>query len=257
MEDPIEELRKQLMESFTSKKSEWTEKVFNSQQYQQEVKYIKDISKDFVDTLRTISFYSTRAGNIFDNFLCVRTIDDLIQSAIGILSMVENGIHNTVRRELRYLIEMITKYVIVDYAKMGESFEIKTQYLKDEIPNSSIEIVMDYSTPFSSATKEQFQSEVKDFFRKACAYVHPSKRQIDEQVANYQRGNTIGFESAKMFTDINRIVYIAYDMILTMVFHSFGHSMSKDIFEQVFNDNPKWKFHKGKYVKEYSKVLFR
>lgn len=257
MEDPIEELRKQLIESFTSKKSEWTEKVFNSQQYQQEVKYIKDISKDFVDTLRTISFYSARAGNIYDNFLCIRTIDDLIQSAIGILSMVENGIHNTVRRELRYLIEMITKYVIVDYAKMGESFGIKTQYLQDEIPNSSIEIVMDYSTPFSSPTKEQFQSEVKDFFRKACAYVHPSKRQIDEQVANYQRGNTIGFESAKMFTDINRIVYRAYDIILTMVFHSFGHSMSKDLFEQVFNDNPKWKFHKGKYVKEYSKVLFR
>ena len=36
-----------------------------------------------MDILRTISFYSTRAGNIYDNFLCVRTIDDIIQSAIG------------------------------------------------------------------------------------------------------------------------------------------------------------------------------
>lgn len=244
------------MESFTSKKSEWTEKVFNSQQYQQELKYIKDITKDFVDTLRIISLYSTRAGGIYDSFLCVRTIDDLIQSSIGIFSMVKNGIHNTVRRELRYLIEMITKYVIVDYAKMDESFEIKTQFLKNKIPNSSIEIVMKYSTPFSSPIKEQFQNEIKDFFRKSCAYVHPSKRQIDEQVTNYQRGNTIGFESAKMFTDINRIVFRAYDMILTMVFHSFGNSMSKDLFEQIFNENPKWKFHKGKYVKEYANVLF-
>lgn len=59
-----------------------------------------------------------------------------------------------------------------------------------------------------------------------------------------------------MFNEINKLVFRAYDMILTMVFHSFGYSMSKDLFEQIFNDNPIWKFHKGKYVKEYSKTLF-
>lgn len=73
---------------------------------------------------------------------------------------------------------------------------------------------------------------------------------------NYKRNNTIGFESAKMFTDINKVIFRAYDMILVMVFHSFGHSMTKDLFEQIFDDNPKWKFHKGKYVKEFRKGLF-
>lgn len=256
MEDPIEELRKRILEKFISTKSDWVEKTYNSQQYQQELKYIKDISTDYIDTLRAISFYSTRGGDIYNKFLCINAIDDLIQSAIAILTLIENGIHNTVKRELRYLIEMITKYVIVDYAKMGESFEVKTEYLKDEIPNSSIDIVSEYSTPFSDDTKGQFHSEIKDFFYKACAYVHPSKKQIDEQVKNYERGNTIGFESSKMFSDINKLVFRAYDMILTMVFHSFGYSMSKDLFEQIFNDNPKWKFHKGKYVKEYLKTLF-
>jgi hypothetical protein len=256
MEDPIEELRKKILENFTSRKSDWVEKTYSSQQYQQELKYIKDISTDYIDTLRAISIYSTRGVEIYNKFLCIRAIDDLIQSAIAILTLVENGIHNTVKRELRYLIEMITKYVIVDYAKMGESFEVKTEYLRNEIPNSSIDIVNQYSTPFSVDTKEQFQSEIKDFFYKACAYVHPSKKQIDEQVKNYERGNTIGFESSKMFIDINKLVFRAYDMILTMVFHSYGYSMSKDLFEQIFNDNPKWKFHKGKYVKEYSKTLF-
>lgn len=256
MENPIEELKKKILENFISTKSNWVEKTYNSQQYQQELKYIKDISVDYIETLRAISFYSTRGGDIYNKFLCIRAIDDLIQSAIAILTLVENGIHNTVKRELRYLIEMITKYVIVDYAKMGESFEIKTEYLRDEIPNSSIDIVNEYSTPFSADTKDQFHSEIKDFFYKACAYVHPSKKQIDEQVRNYERGNIIGFESSKMFNDINKLVFRAYDMILAMVFHSFGYSMSKDLFEQIFNDNPKWKFHKGKYVKEYSKTLF-
>ena len=254
MEEPIEELRKRIAESMSNKKFDWEEKVYNSQQYKQEIKYLNDITTDFVGALRIISIYSTRAKSIYDNFLCIRAIDDILQSSIGILNMTQNGIHNTVRRELRYLIEMITKYVIVDYAKMGDSFEVKTEYLKTKIPNSSISVVDEYSTPFSSPIKENFRSEISDFFYKACAYVHPSKKQIDEQMLNYSRGHTIGFESAKMFTDINKIIFRAYDMILVMVFHSFGPSMSDDLFEQIFNDNSKWKFHKGKYTKEYINI---
>ena len=149
-----------------------------------------------------------------------------------------------------------TKYVVVDYVKMGESFESKTEYLRDHVPRSSIEIINEYSTPFSDDLKDRFQSEVKDFFYKSCAYVHPSKKQIDEQMSNYGRNNTIGFESAKMFTDINKVLFRAYDMILVMTFHSFGHSMSKDLFEQAFDENLSWKFHKGKYIKEFRKTLF-
>jgi hypothetical protein len=257
MEDPIEELRKKIIELLSKKKSDWKENVYDSQQYQQEIKYINDITLDFVNTLRTISFYSTRGGDIYNEFLCIKAIDEVIQSAIAIQMMIYNGIHNTVKRELRYLIEMITKYVIVDYEKMGEKLEVKTQYLKDEIPNSSIEIINKYSTPFAEPVASTFRSEVKDFFYKACAYVHPSKKQIDEQLSNFERGNTIGFESAKMITDINKAVFRGYDMVLAMVFHCFGYSMSKDLFEQLYNDDPKWKYQKSKYVKEYSKTLFR
>lgn len=256
MEDPIEELRKNIIESLKKKTSDWKEKVYSSQQYQQELKYINDITLDFVNTLRIISAYSTRGGDIYERVLCIRAIDDIIQSAIAIDMMIQNGVHNTVKRELRYLIEMVTKYVIVDYAKIGQELQVKIQYLKDEIPNSSIEVIDHYSTPFTEPVASNFKSEVKDFFYKACAYVHPSKKQIDEQLSNFERGNTIGFESAKMITDINKAVFRAYDMILAMIFHSFGYSMSKDLFEQLYNDDTKWKYHKGKYVKEYSQSLF-
>ena len=107
MKNPIEELRKQIIESLSNKKTDWEEKIYNSQQYQQEIKYLNDITKDFIDTIRTVSIYSTRAGGIYDKFLCIRTIDDIIQSSMGILVMIQNGIHNTARRELRYLIEIV------------------------------------------------------------------------------------------------------------------------------------------------------
>ncbi len=98
MDDEFNDLKNKFIELLSQKKSEWNDTVFKNQQYQQELKYIRDITKDFVDSIRTVAFYSTRAGKIYDNFLTIRAIDDIIQSAIGIQSMVENGIHNTSKR---------------------------------------------------------------------------------------------------------------------------------------------------------------
>ena len=256
MDDPTEELRKRLEQALITKNSYWQDQVYNSQQYQQEIKFLQTVSMDFINTVRAISIYSTRSKHLYNEFLFIRMIDDLIQSSIGVKLMVENGIYNIAKRELRDLIEMTTKYVIVDYVKTGESFEAKTEYLRDHVPRSSIEIINEYPTPFSDDLKDRFQSEVKDFFYKSCVYVHPSKKQIDEKIKNYEQGYVIGFESSKMFTDMNRVLFRAYDMILVMIFHSFGNSMSKDLFEQDFDENPSWKFHKGKYVKELRRTLF-
>lgn len=118
--DSIDDLKENILKSIIKRKSDWEEKVYKSQQYQQEIKYLNDITKDFIDTLRSISYYSTRAGKMYDDFLCIRAIDDIIQSAIGILTMTQNGIHNTSKRELRYLIEMVTKYVIIDFDVIGK-----------------------------------------------------------------------------------------------------------------------------------------
>jgi hypothetical protein len=251
--DPMVQIFKKAMNDMVKKKNNWEENVFNSQQYQQELAYIDSITKDFIDTISTIDIYSTRATHIYDKFLTIHAKNDLIQSAIAILHMVKSGIHNTVKRELRYLVEMMTKYLIVDYDKMGKPLQEKLDYLKDNIPNSSIEIIDTLSMPFEAIKQKEFNDEVKDFFYKACAYVHPSKKQIEEQLDNYNSGATIGFETAKMFSDVNKLVFRAYDMLLAMLFHGFGYSMTGDLFIQVFDENEKWKYHKGKYVKEISK----
>lgn len=246
-----EELKKQLEDKIAQHKTD----VVQSQQYQQELKYLNDFSYDAIQTVRTISFYSTRAKSIYDNFLTIRGSDDLLQSIIGLRESVVNGIHNMVRREIRYLIEMTTKYLIVDQEKMGEQLNVKTQYLATDISNSSIEVIERLSTPFSADLDKQFKAEVKDLFYKTCAYVHPSRRQIEEQVDNYSKGVHIGFETAKMLADINKLLFRAYDIILTMLFIGFGQSMSGDLFIEVYDADPKWKFHKGKYLKEYSKLF--
>lgn len=255
MDDYIKQLADDLKQQLKDKMSKHETNVVKSQQYQQELKYLSDFSFDAIQTIRTISIYSTRAKDIYDQFLTIRSSDDLIQSIVGLRELVLNGIHNMTKREIRYMLEMTVKYLVVDQEKMGKQLSEKTQHLANNIPSSSIEVIDRLSTPFETTIDKQFKDEVKDMFYKACAYVHPSKRQIDEQVDNYSKGIHIGFETAKMLTDLNKLLFRAYDIILTMLFIGFGQSMSGDLFIEIYDSETKWKFHKGKYLKEYSKLF--
>ncbi len=198
------------------KQKEYKDNVLDSQHYQENLKYLNDITFDLVNTLYCITLYSTRAGTLYNDFFTISFFDDIIQSAIGIKFLVENGNHNTAKRELGYLIEMMTKYALVDQIKMGEKIEVKKAYFHSEIPNSSIDMISEYTTPFNTDQANSFRTEVKDYFIKACAYVHPSKKQIEEQLANAKNGTTIGFETSKMLADMNSLIFRAYDMLLVM-----------------------------------------
>lgn len=255
MSDYIQQLADDLKRKLQDKIEKHKSEVVDTQQFQQELKYLSDFSFDAIQTIRSISLYSTRAKDIYDNFLSIKSIDDLLQSIVGIKGLISNGVHNFARREIRYLIEMSVKYLVVDQEKKGEDVKVKTQYLSDNIPNSSIEVVDRISTPFEPMLEKEFKDEIKDIFYKACAYVHPSQRQIEEQIDNYSKGVNVGFETSKMLADINKVTFRSYDIILTLLFIGFGQSMSGDLFIELFDIDTKWKFHKGKYLKHYSKLF--
>jgi len=252
---PFEDYFEQIRDSIKKKVHAYDETVLNSQEYKQGLKHLHGVIGDFVNTLRSIAFYSTRGGEIYPEFLTIRTIDELIQSAMTIGILAENGVFGTVKRELRYLIELTTKNVIIDYRLMGKSLESKIDYLHSEIANSSIEDIETFTPPFDAKINAEFIAEMKDFFRKACAYVHPSRKQFEERIASYEKGYTIGFEPAKMLTDANQLIFRAFDMILVLVFHGFGESMSGDLFINFLDDRTNWKFHKGKYISRYSRLF--
>ncbi|MHB9152956.1 MAG: hypothetical protein ACYC2S_09885 [Spirochaetales bacterium] len=253
--DSSDKLKNYMLEHIREKSKEHNDKVLKSQEFIQGTKYLRSITKDFINALRSISFYSTSAGDLYHDFFFMRVIDELIESAIAISMLSEQGIYNPLKRELRYLIELSVKSVGVDYLMMGKSIEEKTTFLETSVPNSSIEFIDNYSLPFDESGNDQFRSEIKDFFYKACAYVHPSGKQFKERLERVKKGTYIGFDTAKMLTENNILVFRAFDMILTLMYHGFGESMSGDLFIQFFDNEKLWKFHKGKYVSTYSHLF--
>lgn len=246
-----EEMQKRLQE----KQALHQTNVVDSPQYKSEKQYLSAYTWDMAHAVRAIAVYSTRASDLYENFLTVKATDDLLQSILTIRDLLLNGTHNMAKREIRYMLEMCAKYVVADQEMSGKPIREKTAYLQTSIPNSSIEVVDRLKTPFNAQGQKEFHDEITDVFYKACAYVHPSKKQIEEQLDNYHKGITVGFETAKMLADMNKLVFRAYDIILVILLVGFGQAMAGDLFIEVWDDLPKWKMHKGKYVSWFSALF--
>lgn len=234
---------------------EYEKKVLKSPEFQAQQTYLTRISSDLIWAINSIAIYSGRASHIYDKQLCNKGFDDLLQSALSVNTLILNGAHNTARRELRYCLEMTVKYLAVDQLCSGQEIESKIIYFKKNIPRSSVSISDQLVLPFNKTDNDQFISEIKDLFAQLSSYTHPSKSQLEAQLASYDKGEFIGFESTQAIAHVNKILFRTYDMLLTLLLVSFGEGMSGDLFIEIFDNKSDWKFHKGKYVSTYSKLF--
>lgn len=94
MGEYLQELRNNVVKFKLEKLKKYKDDIFDTPAYNSELKYLKSMTFDFIHVLRYISIYSIRAGHIYDIFLTIRVVDELLESAIGVLSLVNSGPHN-------------------------------------------------------------------------------------------------------------------------------------------------------------------
>ena len=247
-----------LQEYFEQKKAEHAAKVKAQEElvaspaYQSELKFIERMTSDIIVLLRLCLMYSGRAGEYSENSLTIRSTDDLGQSVLAAWHLVQQGMINPVKRELRYIIESSVKYLYVDQHTKGieplAKLPERLTFLETNV-NSSIDAREELKlAALHPDDAKQFVDELYDIYRDCCAYVHVSRGQIEERLDMIEKGRPLGFETGEELRKIGRLMFRVYDVALTLYFHGYGLSMTGDIFIEALDDIPKWKFHKGKYV---------
>jgi hypothetical protein len=227
--------------------------VSSSPEYHNEVKFISRVTGDLVRLLQVCNVYSTRAGAYSENSIVVRSTEDLAQSVLAAWKLIQDGLINPVKRELRYVIESQIKYLFVDQqtesGKPLTKLDERLDYLQANV-DSSVDVRLQLKLHlFHPDDAKQFVAELYDAYRECCAYVHVSRRQIEERLQLAEAGRSLGFETADELRKIGHLMFRVYDMALALYFHGYGASMTGDVFITVLDDWPAWKFHKGKYVK--------
>jgi hypothetical protein len=225
----------------------------DSSEYKSELKFIERMTYDLIKVLSLCTIYSTRAGEFSENSIVVRSTDDLAQSILAAWRLVQEGLINPIKRELRYVLESAVKHLYVDQQMANRSLiatlEQRLDFLEADVDPSKIEVRHKLQlNAFHPEDAKQFVSELYDTYRDCCAYVHVSRRQIEERLKLAQKGRLFGFETSDELHKIARLMFRTYDIALALYFHGFDLSMTGDIFIEVLDHFEDWKFHKGKYV---------
>jgi hypothetical protein len=245
--DPLKEIDERKAE--LARKHELLRK---SKEFQDQRKYLLRITQDFLKATQISWFTATRSDTFVDNSLVFRSIDDLNQSVIAIRTLIEQGMLIPARREMRYILESSVKNLYVDQKAPSKTFEEKIMFLHEQVPRSSISIVDDLDLPFSNENKTAFIVDVKSMYATACAYIHPSKTQIDERIRLAVVEAYVGFERPRDLERMNKELFRLYEAALVLVFTSLGASFLGDVFIQWLDDDLNWRYHKGKYIKSLS-----
>ncbi|MGG6440502.1 hypothetical protein ABET52_13785 [Saccharococcus caldoxylosilyticus] len=236
-------------EIYTKKRIEY-EQYKKTPLYLNEIKYTNNLVSDFNETILACMLYSTRDYDYFHNSLLMWGGLEIIDSAECIRENIQNGYLNPAKREIRYMMETIIKYVFVDQECKDLPLDKKIDYLNKEVPRSSISPINNIK-----GLKKEFIDEVNQIYGTLCQYVHPSKTQISEYLGREKRGSSFTFETHKEINPLNKLLFRSFDIFLTLVFIGIGMPTTGDLFIYVFDDKPEWKFHKGKFTQQISRMF--
>jgi hypothetical protein len=155
-----------------------------SKRYQDAQTHLSRLLADFSLTLQLSAFYFIRYPHA-GQWMQQANADDLLESVVAVPLLVEQGIFNSARRELRYLLEALVKFVYVDQQLPGEApLQDRLAALADnaKVPRSSVEPV-DWMTLRLVRDPGDFRAATKQAFNSLSGYVHPSRAQIESGFA--------------------------------------------------------------------------
>jgi hypothetical protein len=232
------------------------ETVQAGDEYREQCTYMERLTTDFVLGVRSAALAFTRypAGR---EWLLQASIDDLLESAISLVTLAGEGVFNVGRRELRYVLELVVKCVYCDQVLPADApLRERIALAGDpaQVPRSSVDVV-DRLTLRMIPDPLEFVHRFHGAFGALSGYTHVSKPQLEERLRRVERGEFIGFEGPATLRAFNALVAQTYDLVLALVFEGIGPAFTGDLFIQILDDEPSWKFHKGRYVGQISRYF--
>ena len=249
MEDPIEELAHELRE----RREDYGKTVLDSQPFKDGLRYLDGIANDFLTAQTYVRLQGSRDSNS-SSFLLLRFAPHLSESTIAITMNARQGLQNAARRELRFLLESAVKLSSRDFLPEAKTFEERLKGLNDRDRRFD-QYVEDLKYWDEYEKPEEANASILSLYSELSKFVHATEPQFSATLIRSKRGEDPGMESVATLNRFNQLAFQVYDFALVRVFYSIGLGMAGDIFTGILDDEPKWRFHKGKFVGRMSRCF--
>jgi hypothetical protein len=248
-EDPFDAIGRQMRE----RRAAYENAVLKSRPFQDELHYLEGIASDFLMAMTYVRLQGTRYSASGD-YLLFRFAPHIAESSFAITMNAREGLQNAARRELRFLLEASVKLSSRDFHPEARNFGERLAGLNDR--DQKFEDYVAARTYFGEFEKpKEANNAILSLYTDLSRYVHASVPQFQEALARARRGEDAGMESVATLNRFNRLAFQVYDLVLVRLFQGLGLSMAGDIFTDILDHEPSWRFHKGKFVSRLSKCF--
>ena len=240
-------------ERLRAERERYQSEVLNAQPFQDAIRYHESITSD----LLTAQMYVRLQGSRFsagDDYLLFRFAPHLVEAALAVTQNAKQGMQNAARRELRFILEAAVKLSSRDTHADAPTFEERLAGLDDRSKRFEDYVgELEYFDEFEKP--EDANAEILSLYSDLSRHVHATTTQFQKAIVRSKRGESPGMESVATLNKFNKLAFRVYDLVLVRVFYGIGVSMAGDIFTGILDDEPKWRFHKGKFTGRMSRCF--
>ncbi len=196
------------------------------------------------------SYHDTiRDGKSDKSNFFLRMVDDITQSTISIETLAKEGITNTCKRELRYLIELAIKSTIITKTSTKIGINEQIEEYKNLLNSSNInplnKLHLDF---FNEQDEKEFKTDVKKTYGLLSKFTHASAEQITERIGRAMNGKAIGFEGVDELQDLNELIEKVFSQVIVFIFNAVPQYVVGDYLVESNGGINNWYFKKSKYI---------
>jgi hypothetical protein len=192
---------------------------------------------------------TARDPNYGGNHLLSYLAQDLLQSAISIVSLAMEGLISVAKRELRFVVESSIKICFVQQHSYTSTVQEKVEKFDKELSSQRISIKQDLALAMlPEDMREKFGEEVGRVYGLTSEYVHLTPRQILERIAAVEDGQTVGKEPAADIEALNELVSRGLACALVMLFHSVPEYVTGDWLVESDGATTNWYFMESRFL---------
>lgn len=213
------------------------------------IRQSEDICHSFLFCLSFIIHNTARDPSYLENHLLSYICQDFLQSVISLPMLIQEGIHNACRRELRFILEMSIKTCFVQQKQYNSTVASKLSSFKSifDSTNISIRKQLDlYLIP--EPERPNFHEEVGRVYGEACSYVHLTHAQILERIELARQNRVSGREGPGQIESLNRLLGRELACSVVFLLHSVPEYVAGDLLVESDGSSLKWFFDQSRFI---------
>lgn len=200
------------------------------------------------DTARDVNFH--------DNHLLSFLNQDILETLMGVLVHVKEGIHTPAIRESRYLLELSIKLAYIQQKNYSMPIDEKLKVFNKFIKLTNITPMKEIDFKYlEKESADIFLSDVGRLYGESSRFVHVTPESIKYRRDRLGSDRILGKESKEDLKELNDLLQKMYAASIVFISHSIPQYVVGDWHVDSNGELKNWYYMKSRYIAEIDSTL--